>query len=175
MKTRALDRFLRSVERKAFVIAEIATKNADDACDIVQDAMLKFAKNYVEHNEQEWPPLFFRVLRNQIVDFHRRHNLTQKIFSWFGKKTAEGDDDYSMDHFASDTQEPLEELIVKSELNDLLHSLKSLPDRQQQALLLRAWQGLSVKETASAMGCSDGSVKTHYSRAVHALRNQVKD
>jgi RNA polymerase sigma-70 factor (ECF subfamily) len=171
----ALNRYLASVEQRAFRMARYAVSDVDEALDIVQDAMMTLARKYAAKPEAEWPPLFFRILRNRITDYHRRRAVRSGIFAVFA---ARRDDDES---------NPIEEIgdgrAVEPEFRAQLDgatrrlegAVAALPARQREAFLLRVWEGLDVAATAQAMRCSEGSVKTHYSRAVHTLREQLED
>ncbi len=173
--TRALDHFLASVERKAFRIAQIALRHEDDALDAVQDAMLRLVRSYAHRPREEWPPLFYRILENCIRDLQRRRAVRARVMAWIPWSTQEE---------ADATADPLEQLpdpapspavLVQTDetLQALEVQLAALPARQRQAFLLRSLEGLDVAETAKAMGCSAGSVKTHYFRAVQALRSAL--
>lgn len=169
---RELDAFLARVEKRAFRMAEIATGNKDDALDILQDAMFKLAEKYADRDEKEWEPLFVTILQSRIRDWYRRNQIRNKFYSWFGSKHEEQDDQQAEDKMARTPEQLLQSDRRIDELDSAIHAL---PLRQQQAFLLRTWEGYSVEETASAMKCSAGSVKTHYSRAVHALRDKLED
>jgi RNA polymerase sigma-70 factor, ECF subfamily len=170
---RALDRFLASVEKRAFHMARIATSNEDDALEIVQEAMLTLAQRYAARSEQEWGPLFHRILQNRIRDWYRRSKVRNRFRVWFSRD--EDEDDPLENHPDPIPDEPLRQLESERFGEALERALGELPNRQQQAFLLRAWEGLSVEETAEAMGISAGSVKTHYSRAVHTLREKLEE
>jgi RNA polymerase sigma-70 factor (ECF subfamily) len=161
------------VEKKAFHYARIATGNEQDALDIVQDAMIKLVQRYAGRDEQEWGPLFHRILQSRIRDWYRRSLVRNRLRVWFG--SDEDEDDPLENQPDPVGHSPLGQLESGRFGEELERALGRLPNRQQQAFLLRAWEGLSVEETAQAMGCSAGSVKTHYSRAVHTLREQVED
>jgi RNA polymerase sigma-70 factor (ECF subfamily) len=167
----AMDRFLADVERRAFRMADIAVRNRDDALDIVQDTMLRFVKSYADRPTDEWAPLFYRVLRNRIVDHQRSSNVRRRIFGWI---SPSGDPDEPADPgaVAPDLamRTPEQQTGLDESMSALQQAIGKLPDRQQQAFLLRTMEGLNVAATAVAMGCSDGSVKQHYYRAVRALR-----
>lgn len=169
----ALNQFLRGVERRAFRMAQFATGDGDEALDLVQDAMFGFVRSYGARPAGEWPPLFYRVLQSRITDWYRRTAVRNRWRSWFGG----GDDREPVDPIqtAPDLggRGPDDTLQDREAAAAVESALRRLPLRQQQAFLLRAWEGLSVEETAIAMGCSGGSVKTHYSRAVHALRGML--
>ena len=170
----SLDQFLASVEQKAYVMAVVSVKNEDDALDIVQDAMFTLARKYAKKPAGEWGPLFYRILQNRINDFHRRNTVRQKIFSWF-KRDDDTDTDPIESYAAPAQYSPEYQQTLTGTAGELEKALSELPARQQQAFMLRAWEGLDVRETARCMGCSTGSVKTHYSRAVHTLRQQLDD
>jgi RNA polymerase sigma-70 factor, ECF subfamily len=171
---RELDAFLANVEKRAFRMAEIATGNKDDALDILQDAMFKLADKYAERDAKEWGPLFTTILQSRIKDWYRRNQVRNKFRSWFSSKNDEQDDPIQQ---AEDEMARTPEQLLQSDrrVDELELAIHALPLRQQQAFLLRTWEGYSVEETAKAMKCSGGSVKTHYSRAVHALRDKLED
>jgi RNA polymerase sigma-70 factor (ECF subfamily) len=170
----ALDRFLAGVERRALRIAEFATGNRDEALDIVQDAMLALARRYGARGEDEWGPLFHRILQSRILDWHRRHRVRRRWLAWLGPDDEDGDD--PLVALPDPGARRPEELLGNARAGAALEAaVRGLPLRQQQAFLLRAWEGLDVAATAAAMGCAEGSVKTHYSRAVHALRDLLED
>ena len=172
----ALDRFLQQVERRALGMAIIATRNRDDGLEIVQETMLKFAENYAHKPSAEWAPLFFRVLQNQTRDWHRRNRVRSRWRVWFRDKpmdeTIEADNVENLHNPHS--RDPLVELTNMNALEQLHYAWQQLPSRQQEVFLLRAWEGLNVAQTALAMEISEGSVKTHYSRAIHQLRTQLE-
>jgi RNA polymerase sigma-70 factor (ECF subfamily) len=174
-ETRELDRFLAEIERRAFRMAQVALRDADDAMDVVQDAMLKLARNYASKPSAEWRPLFYRILENGIRDLQRRRTVRNRFMAWLPASKEDPD---------QEAQDPLEnvadggagapELLMRDQaMVKLEASLRGLPARQREAFMLRNFEGLDVADTARAMGCSQGSVKTHYSRAVHALREQL--
>ena len=173
-QTRALDQFLAGIERRAFRMAEMATGNREDALDLVQDAMLGLCKSYADRDEQAWAPLFYRILQSRINDWHRRTKVRNRFRVWLGKRHSVNADDPLEDpvQTAPDLDQPdtVERLQQEGALRALQTALQALPIRQQQVFMLRSWEGLDVNATAYAMGCSEGSVKTHYSRAVHRLR-----
>jgi RNA polymerase sigma-70 factor (ECF subfamily) len=143
--------------------------------DAVQDAMLKLARNYAARPSAEWRPLFYRILENGIRDLQRRRSVRKRFMVWLpGPK--EDPDNEAQDPLenVADGGTPVPERLMQDEaLQKLESSLRELPPRQREAFMLRNFEGLDVAETASAMGCSEGSVKTHYSRAVHTLREQL--
>lgn len=173
--SRELDRFLMSVEKRAFRIARIAVRNDDDALDIVQDAMLQLARRYGCRPSQEWRPLFYRILQNRIRDFQRRSKVRAKFMSWLPGQADSAETSGDPYEAVPDSAAlPLEQLSTTEAMRVLERSIAGLPQRQQEAFMLRNFEGLDVAQTAVAMGCSEGSVKTHYSRAVHTLRRQLE-
>jgi RNA polymerase sigma-70 factor (ECF subfamily) len=171
----ALDRFLRGIERRALRIAELSTRDREDALDLVQDAMLAFARNYADKPEADWAPLFHRVLDSRLLDFHRRSSVRRRFRVWFGRADdADGEDPIEQVADPGDPG-PLLRLADGETRQALDAALRQLPLRQRQAFLLRMWEGLDVAQTATAMGCGEGSVKTHLSRALAALRTRLED
>lgn len=170
-----LDGFLRGIERRALRIAELSTGNRADALDLVQDAMLGFARRYADKPEPEWAPLFHRVLDTRILDFHRRHQVRRRWRVWLGRdEQGEGPDPLEQLPDPVDPG-PLQRVADGETRKALERGLKALPLRQRQAFLLRIWEGLDVLQTATAMRCSEGSVKTHLSRALAALRGRLEE
>ena len=167
-----LSHFLASVEKRAFGMAVVSVKNADDALDIVQDAMFTLARKYSAKNSSEWAPIFYRVLNNRIMDFHRSNNRRAGLFGWLG--IGEGSGQNELEQIAGPAQHNPDFIQeVDRDTRLLLEAVAKLPVRQQQAFLFFSWEGMDVKTTAKSMNCSEGSVKTHYSRAVHALRDKL--
>lgn len=170
-----LERFLKDVERRAFRMAEIALRNADDALDVVQEAMIQLAQSYGARPPEEWKPLFYRILQNRIHDWQRRRRTRSKVVAWWTGGVADDDDETPdpIENAAAQGAGPGRRLENDQAMAALEGALGALPRRQQQAFLLRTFEGLDVAETAVAMGCSEGSVKTHYFRALQALREQL--
>jgi len=173
-RSRALNQFLAGVELKAFKIAQAALRHEDDALDAVQDAMLQLARAYADRPAQEWKPLFYRILENRIRDMQRRRTVRGRVIAWLPFRGDE--DDEEPDPIAqapSPEPQPPRRLELEQAVGALEKALDGLPRRQQQAFLLRTLEGLDVAQTAAAMGCSEGSVKTHYFRALQALRARL--
>lgn len=170
----SLDAFLASVERRAFRMAEIATRDRDEALDIVQDAMLQLSRRYAGRPATEWPPLFYRILENRIRDFQRRQTVKNRLFFWRPAARDEEEAEDPLEQIAEPGAGPVEELQRAEQMRRLEQGLRKLPARQREAFELRLWEGLSVEDTARAMGCSDGSVKTHLHRALAALRQDLE-
>ncbi|MDJ0926391.1 MAG: RNA polymerase sigma factor [Gammaproteobacteria bacterium] len=170
----AMDRFLAGVEKRAFRIAQIAVGDGDDALDIVQDAMISLARKYGERPTDEWAPLFYRILQNRIRDHQRRQTVRRKVFGWLDNRRDDDDMPDPVARAADGLQaQPEHRVAIDGAMSELEAAIQALPARQQQAFLLRTVEGLDVAATAAAMGCSSGSVKTHYSRAVHRLRESL--
>lgn len=171
---RKLDRFLAGVEKRAFRMARIATSNSDEALDIVQDAMLKLVEKYADKSEAELGPLFYTILQSRIRDWYRRSSVRNRLRSWLGSDDEDEEDAFQqIPDPAGRTPEEL--LAASGGIEALQVALGQLPLRQQQVFLLRAWEGLDVRDTAKAMQCAEGSVKTHYSRALATLRLKLGD
>jgi len=176
-----LSDFLAAVERRAFKQALFAVHDEQAALDIVQDAMLRLAEKYGAKPVTELPLLFQRILQNAIRDFFRRQRVRSLWTTLLSALTPQHEEE---DADPLETLEPTAGANVElgphgaleqSQLLDLIESeIRRLPARQRQAFLLRYWEELDVAETAAAMGCSEGSVKTHCSRAVHALAAALK-
>jgi len=169
-----LDAFLASVEKRAFRMIQLATSHSDDALDILQDAMFKLVEKYADRDASEWGPLFSTILQSKINDWYRRNQVRNRFRVWLGFSEEKDEDPIQS---AADEQGRTPEQWVQADrrVDTLEQAIQALPLRQQQAFLLRSWEGYSVTETAKIMKCSEGSVKTHYSRALEALRKQLGD
>jgi RNA polymerase sigma-70 factor (ECF subfamily) len=175
-RSRALNQFLAGVELKAFKIAQMALRHEDDALDAVQDAMLQLARAYADRPASEWKPLFYRILENRIRDMQRRRTVRGRVIAWLPFRGEEDEDEPDpISQAPSPEPQPVRRLEIDEAVGALQKALEELPRRQQQAFMLRTLEGLDVAATAAAMGCSEGSVKTHYFRAVQALRAQLGD
>lgn len=170
-----LDSFLASVETRAYRMAYVATGHREEALDIVQDAMFSMVQSYATRSSEQWPPLFYRVLQNRITDWHRKSVWRQRFLFWRKNETENIQEDFLDSLPASSTEQPAEEFNRAATRHALDKALHQLPLRQQQAFLMRQWEGFSVADTALAMGCSEGSVKTHTARAIASLRTLLKD
>lgn len=155
-------------------MARIALRHDEDALDAVQDAMLQLARRYAERPAEEWRPLFYRILENRIRDLQRRRVVRGRVMALLPWRRD--DEDEFPDPVAEAPDHapgPAEQVDGMGVLARLEQALATLPARQREAFLLRNLEGLDVAATAVAMGCSDGSVKTHYFRAVQALKEQL--
>ena len=145
------------------------TGDSEEALEAVQDAMIRFVNRYRDRPGTEWQPLFFRILVNRIRDWQRRRAVRARVMHWLRPGER---DPVELAEDRSRTG-PEEAAMAAETLSDLEEGIRALPARQQQAFMLRCLQGLDVAATASAMGCSTGSVKTHYSRALASLRTRL--
>jgi RNA polymerase sigma-70 factor (ECF subfamily) len=176
-QARELDRFLAGVERRAFRIAQLALRDTDDAHDVVQVAMLRLAQKYSSRPVTEWKPLFYRILYNGIHDQQRRRGVRRRFFGLLpgaGRPDEEPAED-PLEQVPDNGPEPVQQLETAEAMQHLETALGQLPPRQFEAFSLRCLEGLDVAATAAAMGCSAGSVKTHYFRALQVLRGALAE
>ena len=173
----SMDAFLKTVERRAFHMAKIATGDPDTALDIVQDSMYKLVEKYSHKSSLEWRPLFYRILNGKIIDQYRHKAVRDRLFPW--RKTVNSDQGQSLSAIETargrQSDQPDEMIMRAQRIKQLTKGVSALSSRQREAFMLRCWEGMSTNETAAAMRCSEGSVKTHYSRAMHALRDVLED
>ncbi len=177
-----LNEFLKSVERRAFKRTVYAVRDEEAALDIVQDAMIRLTQSYADRPSNEWPMLFQRILSNATLDWFRRQKVRNAVFMNIGDLEAAVDDDDSgdfnlLESLRSDNggTEGADDSAARTEiLAQIEDEVGKLPARQREAFLLRYWEELDVAETAAAMGCSEGSVKTHCSRAVQSLAKALQ-
>lgn len=169
-----LDAFLRSVGRRAHVMAEISTRDREAAKDIVQDSMIALATRYADKPPAEWTPLFYTILNSRIMDWHRTRTRRGRWMTWLKPPEDDPDADPFADIPEEVSSEPSLLLERARDMEAVSKALEELPLRQQQAFMLRMWEGLDTAATAAAMGCGEGSVKTHLSRAMHGLRVRLE-
>jgi RNA polymerase sigma-70 factor, ECF subfamily len=176
-----LSDFLKSVEKRAFKRVAYAVRDDDAALDIVQDAMIRFSEKYVDRPVAEFPLIFQRIVTNATMDWFRRQKVRQAIVRNFSDfESGSEDDEFDLLETLeaagdSVSTESAAESVSRAQILLLIDAeVSKLPTRQREAFLLRYWEELDVAETASVMGCSEGSVKTHCSRAVHALAAVLK-
>ena len=156
-------------------MAMYATGSREESLDLVQESMLRFVRLYEGRPEGEWNVLFYRTLQSRITDWYRRNAVRRRVLSWLRPGAGDDEEEDPLQGVADKASAGPEEEVFRREFGAALRkALGRLPLRQQQAFLLRAWEGMDVGQTARAMGCSEGSVKTHYSRAVHTLRNLLE-
>jgi RNA polymerase sigma-70 factor (ECF subfamily) len=155
-------------------MAQIATGNEDEALDLVQDSMLKLVQKYGDRTEGEWGPLFHRILQSRIRDWYRRTKVRNRLLALFHSPHDEEEREDELEQVPDRTAVPPDENLKRRRAcAELDVALRALPLRQQQAFLLRIWEELDVAQTAQAMGCSEGSVKTHLFRALQVLRKRL--
>ena len=171
----AIEAFLREVETRAYRIVLLHIRDRDEAFDVVQDAMIRLVRRYAQRPSAEWRPLFYRILQNRIRDVQRRRIVRARVLSFFGGVASEDEGDPLVAAPAPPSDGPLEQVTAGDAMATLEQTLLLLPARQREAFTLRNFEGLDVGQTATAMNCTAGSVKTHYSRAVHRLRDLLKD
>lgn len=173
-----MEQFLKYIERRAFHMARLNTGDTEVALDVVQEAMYKLVQKYSEKTAEEWKPLFYQILSRKLTDYYRRKSVRDKVLIW-AKPLSQDDQqtpiDLTVNASAPNSETPHEMHMRNQRIAKLDQSVKQLPHRQRQAFMLRCWEGLSTIDTALAMGCSQGSVKTHYSRAMHSLREMLED
>ena len=176
-----LSDFLKSVEKRAFKRAVYAVRNDDAALDIVQDAMIRLAEKYADRPAAELPLVFQRILSNATMDWFRREKVRGAVMQNLSEFSSGGDDDdfdlLETLHALEDTlgTESAADAVSRAQILQIIDTqVSELPARQREAFLLRYWEEFDVSETAAVMGCSEGSVKTHCSRAVHALSKALK-
>jgi RNA polymerase sigma-70 factor (ECF subfamily) len=177
----ALSDFLQSVEKRAFKRTVYMVRDEDAALDIVQDSMIRLAQRYGDRPTSEWPMLFQRILSNATMDWFRHQKVRNAVLKNFSEfESGDGSEDFDLlEHLA--TQDPnggsesTDSAFARVQtLHHIEEAVSTLPARQREAFLMRYWEEMDVAETAAAMGCSEGSVKTHCSRAVHALAKVLK-
>ncbi len=168
----SLDSFLAQTERRALIMAEVAVGDREEALDLIQDSMLAFVRSYAHKPPEQWPPLFYRVVQNRIRDWYRRSAVRNRWRTWLRIDDDGADPIQNLPDPQSSV--PDQELEQNDNRQAIIEALHELPLRQQQAFLLRIWEGMDVADTARAMSCSQGTVKTHLSRAMHSLREQLE-
>lgn len=169
-----MDDFLASVEQQAYRIAFIALSNHEEALDVVQDTMISLVTKYQHRPESEWRTLFFSILHNRMTDSHRKNTRKRRLFGWFDR--SDGDDKDPIEQVEDEVgQQPTQSFEDNETMTAIEKAVHGLPLRQQEAFMLRMVEGFDTKETAKIMGCSAGSVKTHLSRALSALKEVLDE
>ncbi len=163
------------MERRAFKQAMFAIRNEETALDIVQDAMMRLAEKYGDRPVSEWPMLFQRILQNAIRDSYRRSKV-RSLWTTLLSSLSPNDDEendpletIAAEHESEGLETPHRRLERSQLIGVIEKEIEKLPPRQREAFLMRYWEEMDIAETAAAMGCSEGSVKTHCSRATHTL------
>lgn len=163
--------FMQDVTGRALVMMENATQGHNGiAMDLVQEAFISLHKSYADKSTDEWYPLFYTILNNKLQDWRRKEARRASPFSLFRKIDLDSDDEEVMDIVDESTPNPLQFLDQDLTAEEIQEAISRLPVRQQQAFMLRAWEGFDTQTTASIMNCTEGSVKTHYHRAIQGLR-----
>jgi RNA polymerase sigma-70 factor (ECF subfamily) len=175
-----LSDFLKSVEKRAFKRSMYHVRDEEAALDIVQDTMMKLAQHYGDKPAGELPMLFQRILSNNTLDWFRRRKTRNALFSNMNDFESAGDDgDFDLletleSLVDSEGTESAQDATERAQImREIESQIQQLPGRQREAFLMRYWEEMDVAETAAAMGCSEGSVKTHCSRAVLALSKSL--
>lgn len=168
--TSSINEFLISVEKRAYRTALLSTKKSSDALDIVQDAMMQLVQSYADKDAASWPLLFNRILQNKIMDWHRAQTRERRWFWQSGVTVIDDEEDLVAQVIDEQAKNPLDLVTIAADVDAVLGAIEAMSIRQRQAFTLRAWEGLDVAQTAEIMGCSQGSVKTHYFRALEFLR-----
>jgi RNA polymerase sigma-70 factor, ECF subfamily len=176
-----LSSFLKGVEKRAFRRTAFTVRDDDSALDIVQDAMIRLSERYADRPAEELPLIFQRILSNATMDWFRRQKVRSALMSNMSDFDSPGDGaDFDLLESLESAEgslgaESAAESVSRAQILLLIENeIVELPSRQREAFLLRYWEEFDVAETAAAMGCSEGSVKTHCSRAVHALAKALK-
>ncbi len=173
METRTLNQllavFLREQQKQAYAIALVSVQQESDALDVIQEAMMAFVKSYSHKPQDSWRPLFYRILQNKINDHHRRQK------SWLRNFFSHQDKDDLVAEQASEAPDPLSVLDTLEQGNEMISVIKNLPRKQQQVIMYRHWQQMTVNETAEVMQISTGSVKTHLFRATQKIKSMIGD
>lgn len=166
-----LKNFMNEVTGRALVMMESATQNQHGmAMDLVQEAFISLHKSYADKSTEEWYPLFYTILNNKLQDWRRKEARRAQPFSFFRKVSLEEDEIELNDVVDESTPNPFELIDQAVTAEEIQEAIAQLPARQQQAFMLRAWEGFDTHTTAQIMNCTEGSVKTHYHRAIQGLR-----
>lgn len=168
--------FMQQMSGRALVMMETATGQHDVARDLVQESFIALYQHYAQRPLAEWTPLFYTILNHRLMDWHRQETRKQKRFGWFRSLSADDDalhDDPILNVEDEHNIDPADFMSKSHTMEEIKQAISRLPLRQQQAFLLRAWENLDTKTTAGIMDCSEGSVKTHYHRAIQALKQSL--
>lgn len=169
-----LKNFMNEVTGRALVMMESATHGQHGiAMDLVQEAFISLHKAYADKSTDEWYPLFYTILNNKLQDWRRKEARRSQPFSLFRKVSLDDDDVELQDVVDESTPNPFDLLDQAVTADEIQNAIAELPVRQQQAFMLRAWEGFDTHTTAEIMNCSEGSVKTHYHRAIQGLRTAL--
>jgi len=172
-----MEAFLQEIEKKAYHLAKFATNSHADALDLLQDSMIKLVTKYQHRPSNEWKPLFYKILQNKIKDWYRHQKVKNLVFFWKNNDDKHQDEEqtWSCNENGEISDSMPEQFIKKLQQQQCaIENLQQLSNKQRQCFLLRSWEGLSVAQTAQIMECSQGSVKTHYFRAVNKLKDLME-
>ena len=172
----SIETFLADIGARAFRFAELGLRQREDALDAVQDTMMRMI-GYRGRPSREWTPLFWSILRRRVVDVQRRRNFRLRWLTFDHARPIDTHADLqetSID-WADEGPDPARTHEGREAYARMAMALSALPRRQREAFSLRVLEELSVADTARAMACSEGSVKTHLSRARESLQRQLKD
>lgn len=166
--------FMQDVTGRALIMMENATQGQHGiAMDLVQEAFISLHQSYSNKSTEEWYPLFYTILNNKLQDWRRKEARRGSPFSLFRRVNLDDDSEEIMDIVDDSTPNPIALLDQAVTVEEIQSAIAKLPVRQQQAFMLRAWEGFDTQTTAQIMGCSEGSVKTHYHRATQALKQTL--
>ncbi|HGH3160902.1 TPA: RNA polymerase sigma factor [Acinetobacter baumannii] len=166
--------FMQDVTGRALVMMESATQGQQGiAMDLVQEAFIALHKSYADRSTEEWYPLFYTILNNKLQDWRRKEARRANPFSFFKKVSLDNDDEEIIDIVDEKAINPADFLDQAVTIEEIQEAIAKLPVRQQQAFMLRAWEGFDTHTTAQIMNCTEGSVKTHYHRAIQGLREYL--
>lgn len=166
--------FMQDVTGRALVMMENATQGQQGiAMDLVQEAFISLHKSYADKEIDEWYPLFYTILNNKLQDWRRKEARRAQPFSLFKKISLDDDSEEILEIEDQQQLNPFDTLDQAVTIEEIQQAIRQLPVRQQQAFMLRAWEGFDTQTTAQIMNCSEGSVKTHYHRAIQGLRTAL--
>lgn len=170
-----LQHFMQEVGGRALVMMENACQGQHDvAMDLVQEAFIALHQNYAHKSADEWYPLFYTILNHKLTDWRRKEARRNQRFGWLKFNPLADEDDDILNHIADESlPDPTDSIHTEVTTEEIMTAIGQLPVRQQQAFMLRAWEGFDTATTATIMNCSEGSVKTHYHRAIQSLKNTL--
>ncbi|MFB2538063.1 MULTISPECIES: RNA polymerase sigma factor [unclassified Acinetobacter] len=170
-----LEQFMHSMSSRALVMMENACQGREDvAMDLVQEAFISLHQKYPHKPITEWYPLFYTILNNKLMDWRRREARRSQRFGWLKVNPLADEDSDTLENIVDEQQvDPSEQVIGSATNEEILQAIQALPVRQQQAFMLRTWEGFDTATTAKVMDCSEGSVKTHYHRAIQTLKQRL--
>lgn len=181
----SLNEFLAQAQKKAYHVAYGALWDQETALDVVQESMMRLVEYYRERPAAEWPALFRTILNSKINDQRRKRllaNSKRKLLSLTGLGLSDTERDENLaeaelpstphDSGISDPEAGASSGELKQRIED---ALSTLAERQRQVFLLREQLGLSIRDTAETLGCSENSIKQHHFRALRAMRLKLSE